>query len=157
MEQKQPFVSIHKLAKIFEKIYAGLDTYQIGELEKELLKMYPSEESEVLFSAGYTEDTNSVGISVYVSNPLTGDNLQKVNFDKLIFEYLIRADISKLPQVLGCLERMERKGGKSDEVDFIPVFYTKDINKHDIHFRIIKSVVAINTTKRRKLSISFLL
>lgn len=139
MEKEKPFVSVHQLAKIFKKIYAGLDTYQLGELDKELVKMYPSDESEILFTLGYSEDTNSVGVSIYVSKPLLAEKVEKMSFDKLMFEYLVRADISKLHQVFRCLEYMERKEGDAYEVDFIPVFYTKAIDKHDIHFRIIKN------------------
>ena len=55
-----------------------------------------------------------------------------------MFEYLLRADIEKLPDVFECIKLMERKEGNKYEVDFIPVFYTEEIDRYDIHFRIIK-------------------
>ena len=139
MEQNQAFVSVHKLTKIFEKIYAGLDTYQLGELDKELVKMYPSEESEVWFYSDYDEEGNSVGISIYITKPLSEEAAQPKSFDKLMSAYLMRADIAKLPKVSSCLGRMEKKVGEGYEVDFIPVHYTKKIDKYNIHFRIIKN------------------
>lgn len=138
MNKDKSLISIHKITKSFQKIYAGLNTQQLEELDKELMKMYPSENSEVLFCSDYGEEENSIGISIYVSAPKTNDNLQKISFDKLVFEYLIRADLSKLMQVSDCLKLMESKGTSQYEIDFVPVFYTKEIDKYDIHFRIVK-------------------
>lgn len=129
-------ISIQKLAKSFEKIYHGLDKNQLEELDKETKKIYPSEESEVFLSTDYSEEENSVGVSIYVSKPLSQNNLPKINFDKLMLEYLLRTDIRKLPVLFECIERMEQKGKNQYKIDFIPVFYTKELDKHDIHFRI---------------------
>ena len=139
MEKEKPLVSVHKLAKSFQKIYAGLNRDQLGELDNELLKMYPANQSEILLFSDYDEEENSVGISIYVTQPLAEENVQKKSFDKLMLEYLIRADISKLPQVFSCLAFMERKEGEDYEVDFIPVSYTKKIDKYNIHLRITKN------------------
>lgn len=139
MENNQTFISIHKLAKAFEKIYKGLNQFQLGELDKELIKMYPSDESEVLFMTGYDEETNSIGVSLYISSPSTETKIEKIDFDKLMFAYLVRADLTKMSQVFECLKLMERKSGEEYEVDFIPVHYTETIDKHSINFRIIKN------------------
>ena len=135
----EKLVSVHKLAKSFQKIYAGLNEQQLEALDKELMKIYPSEESEVLFGSDYGEGENSMGISIYVTQPLMEENLKKISFDKLVFEYLVRADVSKLNQVSECLSLMEIKADDHYEIDFIPVHYTKAINKYDIHLRITKN------------------
>ena len=131
-------ISIHKLTKFFKKIYTGSNPEQLKELEKELMKMYPSEESEVLLSTDYSEDENSVGVSIYVSNPIPQVEATKMDFPALMFQYLSHADTRKLPSVFECLERMEKTGTDCYELDFIPVFYTDEINKYDIHFRIFR-------------------
>ena len=59
--------------------------------------------------------------------------MEKLSFDQLVFEYLIRADISKLAQVASCLKLMENN---NYDIDFMPVFYTEEINKYDTHLRI---------------------
>ena len=137
-EENTKTVSIHKIAKQFEKIYNGLNQEQLEQMDEELLKIHPSEESDVFMSADYDEDENSIGISIFISNPLPQENLQKLSFDKLMFEYLIRADIKKLPTVLECLELMERKGSEQYEIHYMPVFYTEQLGDYDIHFRITK-------------------
>lgn len=139
MEEGKPLVSIHKIAKSFQKICAGLQKQQLEELDKELIKIYPSEDSEVLLQADYEEEENSIGLSIYVSHPLKNDDLEKLSFDQLVFEYLIRADISKLTQVSSCLNLMENQGDNNYDIDFVPVFYTKEIHRHDIHLRISKN------------------
>jgi len=139
MELKKVTVRISLIAKAFAKIYKTIDKQQIAEIETELLKIYPSPESEVLLSADYDDEENSVGVSIYVSKPLPSDMVQKMNFDKLMFEYLLYADISKLHDVFECLQLMERKGSEAYEIDFIPVFYTKEIDSYDINFRILKN------------------
>ena len=139
MDKDKSIVSIHKLTKAFEKIYAGLDEEQLMELDKELSKIYPSEDSEVLLASDYGEEENSVGISIYVSKPLVADQLQSISFDKLVLEYLLRADLSNLIQVSECLQLMESRGENHYDIDFIPVFYTKEIDKYDIHLRISKN------------------
>ncbi|MCB1159080.1 MAG: hypothetical protein H7A25_20045 [Leptospiraceae bacterium] len=137
MENMNTIISLQKLAQIFTKVCRGFKSEQLSKLEEELLKLYPSEESEVLVSADYSEEKNSVGLSIYVSKPLSQENLSKLEWDRLMLEYLLRADVRKLPPVYECLERMERKTPEKYELDFIPVFYTEEIDKHDIHFRII--------------------
>lgn len=87
-------ISIHRLTNFFKKIYLGLNQEQLKELEKELLKIYPSENSEVLFSTDYSEEDNSVGVSIYVSNPISQNDVTKLEFPILISQYLSRADIT---------------------------------------------------------------
>ncbi len=140
MNTNQNTVSIHKLARSFEKIYKGLDKHQISEMDKELIKMYPSKESEVLLSTDYGEEENSMGVSIYVSKPLAKEKLEPISFDKLMFENLIRADISKLTNVSECIELMERKGSNTYEIDFIPVFYNEELKDYYIHFRITRNI-----------------
>lgn len=130
-------ISIKKLALAFEKIYKGIQQYQLDELDKEIIKIYPSTESEVLLSADYEEEENSIGMSIYVSKPQT-ENIEKKTFDKIMFEYLIHADIEKLVNFAECIELMERKQGTNYDIDFIPVFYTQEIGKYDLHIRITK-------------------
>lgn len=142
VEQNQPFVSVYRISEVFEKIYDGLDTYQLDELDKELMKIYPSEESKIWFYADYDEEDNTVGISIYITNPCPlseeEETISPMDFDRLMITYLIRADIGNLPQLACCLGKMEEKQGEEYEIDFIPVHYTKKIDKYNIHFRITK-------------------
>ena len=133
-------VNIKKIATVFEKIHKGIVQFQLDELDKELIKIYPTNESEILLSADYSEDDNSVGISIYVSKPQTSENTENIPFDKIMFEYLIRCDIEKLTNFAECVELMERAKGDKYDIDFIPVFYTKEIDKYDLHLRITKIV-----------------
>jgi hypothetical protein len=131
-------ISIHKLTKVFKKVYLGANQEQLKELEKELMKVYPSEESEVLFSTDYSEEDNSVGISIYVSNPVPATETTKLELPVLMSQYLNYADVRKLPSVFECLERMEQQGKDIYELDFIPVFYNEDLDDHYIHIRFFK-------------------
>ena len=139
MNTQQPVVSMKKIMDVFAKIHKGLNKEQLNELDKELLKIYPSEQSEVLVSTDYSEENNSVGVSIYVSEPKTNTTIQKLPFNQLMSELLQSTDIDKLKNIWKCLELMERTDRNDYEVDFIPVFYTKEINQFDIHFRIIKN------------------
>ncbi|MCP5501129.1 MAG: hypothetical protein H7A25_14575 [Leptospiraceae bacterium] len=138
MENTNKIISLQKLAQIFTKVYRGLNPEQLLKLEEELLKLYPSEESEVLVSADYSEEKNSVGLSIYVSKPFPQENIQKLEWDRLMLEYLLRADVRRLPVVYECLERMERKASEKYELDFIPVFYNDELGDYYIHIRIFK-------------------
>lgn len=143
MNKEKKHISIHKIAQSFHKIYEGLNKEQLKELDKELLKMYPSEHSEVLFFPDYGEEENSMGLSIYVTHPQKDKAVKAINFSQLVLEYLIRADIAKLPQLSLCIELLERKGTNNYEVDFIPAFYNEDIDEYNIHFRITKNEVKL--------------
>lgn len=145
MNKEKKHISIHKLAQSFQKIYAGLDKTQLTALEEELLKMYPSEQSEVLFFPDYGEEENSMGLSIYVTHPKKEKVIEKVNFDQVIFKYLIRADVAKLPQLSFCIELLEQRGTDKYEVDFIPVFCNEAIDEYNIHFRITKNEVKLES------------
>ena len=138
MDTEKTIVNIKKLARAFDKIYKGIAQNQLDELNKELLKIHPTDDSEVLLFADYDEEENSMGLSIYVSNPDTDEELEALSFDKLMFEYLLLADITKLSNVWECIELMERSEGEDYDMDFIPVFYTKEIDKYDLHIRITK-------------------
>ena len=138
MQNNKSRQSIKKLALVFEKIDKGAQQFQLSELNKELLKIYPSSESELSLSADYSEDDNSVGISIYVSKPQTDKLTQAIPFGKLMFEYLIRADIKKLVNFAECIELMERKTANKYDIDFIPVFYNDELGDYYIHLRITK-------------------
>ncbi len=138
MDTDRQIVNIKKTAKAFDKIYKGIEKHQLDELDKELVKIYPTDESEVLISTDYDEEENSVGVSIYVSKPQTSENEQIITFDKLMFEYLIYADIAKLTHVWECIKLMERKKGDKYDLDFIPVFYNDDLGDYYIHCRITK-------------------
>lgn len=131
-------LNIKKLSKAFDKIYRGIDKQQLDELDKELIKIYPTDDSEVLLSTDYDEEENSVGVSIYISKPETDKNLQKISFGELMFQYLIYADLNKIDDVWECIELMERKQGDKYDVDFIPVFYNDDLGDFYIHLRITK-------------------
>ena len=139
MEKDNPTVNVHKIAKAFRQFYKGLEQYQLDALEKELLNMYPSEDSEVMIFTGYDEEDNSIGVSLFVTNAIQVEGKQKMDFNQLLLEYLIRMDIERMDQLDNCIRLMERKEGDSYEVDFIPVSYNKRIDKYNIHFRIIKN------------------
>lgn len=138
MDTNKATININSLIKKFEKIYKGLNKEQLTELDKELSKIYPSEQSEVLIAADYDNDENSMGLDIFISQPLSTTTVKNINFDKLMQEYLIRADINKLTNVVKCLELMENKGKNNYEIDFIPVFYNDDLKNYYFHSRITK-------------------
>ncbi len=138
MLKEEKKVSVKKIEMICNKIANGIEKFQLYELDKELLKIYPTDNSEVFLATDYDEDDNSVGISIYVSNPQTEEEVKPISFNKLLFEYLILTDIQKLTNVWECLELMERKSGDKYDLDFIPVFYTEEINMYDLNLRITK-------------------
>lgn len=138
MTANQDIISVQKLITHFDTIYKSINKTQVEKLENELLKMHPSHKSEVFISSDYSEEENSVGISIYISEPKTGNEKKPLAFDTLMQEYLIKADISKFKQVYECLELMSKKGNENYEVDFIPVFYNDELKDYYIHIRIIK-------------------
>ena len=138
MEKDNPTVSVHKIAKAFQKMHKGLVQYQLDALEKELLNMYPSEESEVMIFTDYDEEENSIGVGLYVSKAIQVKAAEKIDFDQLMLEFLKRMDISRMAQLYSCIGLMERKEGTDYELDLIPVHYSKNIDKHTINFRIFK-------------------
>jgi len=140
MNTPKTILNIKNLALAFEKIFKGIEKLQLDELDKELIKIYPSNNSQVLLSTDYDDDENSVGLSIYVSNPTSENNLQKIEFDKLMFQYLIYADITKLNDIWECIQLMERKDGDKYDLDFIPVFYNDQLGDYYIHCRITKNI-----------------
>ena len=134
---KNPF-TVFKMMQIFNKIEKGAHTEHLAALSEELLKIHPTDESEVYLTTDYDNEEYSVGASIYVSNPLAAENVKPIPFGKLMKEYLLRSDVNKLQYIAECLELMERTDGDQYDVDFIPVFYTEEIGSHDIHFRITK-------------------
>lgn len=138
MEQEsENFLSVWQLAKQFEKIYQGLDKTQVQVLEQELLKMYPSDQSQVWIFSGYSEDDNLIGMNIGISQALDETKTAK-SFNELMKNYLFYADIQKLKGVSECINLMERKTGKRYEVDLIPAFYHHELKEYHIHFRITK-------------------
>ncbi len=141
MKDSKEQVNITKLAKAFGKIYKGLDKEQVSMIVKEEMnKVIPSENSEVYMTASYDEKDNSIGINIYISNPLAKEDVKEQNFDKIMFEYLLRADIEKLPGVMESIKLMESKGTDNYSIDSIPVSYTKELGDYYFHFRIIKKL-----------------
>lgn len=139
MEESKPIISVHKIIQFFSKAATKLDEQQLKALDEELKKIYPTEKSEVSLTSSYSEEDNSIGISIFLSHPIQEEPVVALSFNQLMSEYLIRADIAKLPQVFDCINLLEKKEGQQYTVDFIPVFYTEAINKHDIHLRISKN------------------
>lgn len=139
MEESKPIISVHKIIQFFSKAAIKLDEQQLKALDEELKKIYPTEKSEVSLTSSYSEEDNSIGISIFLSHPIQEEPVVTLSFNQLMSEYLIRADIAKLPQVFDCINLLEKKEGQQYTVDFIPVFYTEAINKHDIHLRISKN------------------
>lgn len=140
MEKTKDIVNIKKLELAFNKIYQGIEKYQSDELNKELVKMYPTDDSEVMLSAGYDEEENSMGIGIYVSKPKTDKEPDIIPFNQLMFEYLLRTDIEDLGNIMECIDLMERKSGNKYDVDFIPVFYNDELDNYYIHYRITKNI-----------------
>jgi len=141
MNTKKETVSIFRIAKAFEKIYKGLNKEQISIIEQqEMVKVVPSNKTEVHIGVGYEDEGNSIGLSIYVSNPKKSPNPQKVRFDKLMFEYLLKSDVERLTNVMECINLMERKGKNSYTIDGIPVFYSEDLGDYYLHLRIKKEL-----------------
>ena len=134
---KNPF-TVFKMIQIFDKIEKGAHAEHLAVLSEELQKMHPTDESEVFFSTDYSVDENSVGVSIYVSNPIATEKAKPMPFGKLMTEYLLRSDVTELSNTAQCLNLIERADGNEYDVDFIPVFYTEEIDKHDINIRITK-------------------
>ena len=130
---EKPALSLLKMIRAFEKIGRGIAPFPLGELEKELLKMQPSEESEVSFFADYDEEDHSLGLSIYVSLPLAEEKPEKCSFGMMMHDYLLRADLKNLPAVWNCLQMTEQKEGETYEIDFIPVFFNEELG--DFYFR----------------------
>lgn len=138
MEKNNSTVNVHNIAKAFQRFHKGLEQRQLHALEKELMNMYPSEDSEVMIFTGYDEKGNSIGVSLFVTKAIKVEEKQKMGFNQLMLEYLIRMDIERMDALNNCIRLMERKEGDQYEVDFIPVSYNKRIDKYSLHFRIIK-------------------
>jgi len=142
MTANTPQVDVYKIAKAFEKISKGFKGKHLDELniitEQEFSKLVPSENSEVYIASGYTPDDNRLSISVYVTNPKKNPNKEELRFEKFMFELLIRADISKLPTLVKCLDMMQLEESDSYFIDGIPAFFDKSLNEYYIHFIIVK-------------------
>lgn len=136
-QEQQEFLSVWQIAQQFEKIYQGIDKTQVQVLEQELLKMYPSEKSQVWIFSDYGEDDNSIGLDIGISEALKNVDTPKT-FAQLMQNYLIYTDLQKLTGLAECIKLMERKAGEKYEVDLIPVFYHDELKNHHIHLRIIK-------------------
>ena len=130
--------TIYNITKAFEKVFEGTDKLRCNALDNELIKIQPSENSQVLLSTDYDEEENSVGLSIYVSNPQTGNHLVPLSFDKLMYQFLIRTQVSKLENIWECISLMERKEGNKYSIDFIPVFYNNELDDYYLHLRITK-------------------
>ncbi len=133
-------ISIHKIKKAFEKIYAGMDKTLVPELENEIHQLVPSDTSEVYMVAGYDEQDNRIGVSVYVSNPLNKADIKDMHFDEIFYQWLLKANITKLPDVMECIDYMERKGTDRYEIGFINVSYNKGLGDHCFNFSITKEL-----------------
>ncbi len=141
MNDSTPKISVLKLSQAFDKIYKGLDKMQVTALEtEELYKIIPSDKTEVFMASDYDNDDNSIGLSVFVSNPRKEINPNEKCFDKIMSEYLIRADISKFANIMQCINLMERKGTDKYSIDFIPVSYNDELKDYYLQFTITKEL-----------------
>lgn len=142
MDNKKQAVNIYKLAKAFEKIYKGFSGKQKEELniiERDVLaKAIPSENSEVYMLSGYDEEYNSISIDVYVTNSQTEANQKDITLDKIMFEYLLRADITKLSNISECIDLMDNAGSDKYSIDGIPASFDSELNEYYLHFVITK-------------------
>ncbi len=144
MNDTKQSISIYKLAKAFEKMSKGFSGKSKEELaiieQQEMSKIIPSENSEVYMVADYDNDENSIGLSIYVSNPLEKKQIKEIHFNKIMFEYLLRADINKLKNIMECIDLMENKGKDNYSIDGIPVFYSKKTDDYYFQIRITKEL-----------------
>ncbi len=141
MNNNSTKISVFKLSQAFEKIYKGLNKMQVTALEtEELFKVIPSHSTEVFMASGYDNDDNTIGLSVYISNPLKENNSQIKSFDKIMNEYLQRSDTSRFENIMQCINLMESKGKDKYTLDFIPVFYNEDLKEYYLHLSITKEL-----------------
>jgi len=142
MTANTPQVDIFKISKAFEKISKGFKGKHLDELniitEQEFSKIVPSETSDVYIVSGYSIDDKTLGLNVYVSNPKQNPTKEELRFEKFMFELLIRADISKLPTLVKCLDMMQLEESDNYYIDGIPAFFDKNLNEYYIHFIIVK-------------------
>ncbi len=141
MNDNKQQISIAKLAKAFEKIHKGLNKEQVNVIVKEeMSKVIPSENSEVYMTADYDDEENSMGMSIYVSNPLPMQDIKELHFDKIMFEYLIRTDFNKLSDIMECINLLEHKGSDYYTIDGTPVFYAKELKDYCFQITITKEL-----------------
>lgn len=138
MNKEKPIINIKKLTDTFTNISQGIEKHQLDEFYKEIIKIYPSYDSEVLISTDYDEEENSVGFSIYVSKPKADIKQSEINFSNFMSECLLLSDVNKLANIWNCLELMEQKQGDKYDLDFIPVFYNNELGDYYIHGRIKK-------------------
>ena len=127
--------SVHSLNKAFTKIYKGLEPEYVTRMEEEMLKIVPSDESEVFLKAGYDEEENTCTFNVYVSKPKKTE-IDNLHFDDIVFQWLLMADVEQLPSWLSCINYMERAEGDLYEIDGIPTHYNEDLGDFYFHFSI---------------------
>jgi len=131
-------ININSVLVAFDKICSGLNPQRVSVMEKELQKMVPSAESEVLIKTGYSDNDNTLSINLFVNKVLSVDKLDVTDLNKILRKMILKADISELSNVKLCIDMMERKKGDVYVIDGIPAFYDDESDDFYIHITITK-------------------
>lgn len=126
------------LLDLFDKVSEQAQEMQLNEISKELSKIYPSEISLVTMMGDYDEQDNSVGLSIYVSDPALPEGVEEMDFYTFFAASLMLVEPAKLKNILACFTLMERKDGEKYDIDFVPVFFSDKLNEYYFHCRITK-------------------
>ena len=135
MPETEQKVSVDSLHKAFQKISAGLDPVKLSRIEKEMRKIVPTENSEVIAMPGYIDEDNRLSISLYISEVQEVSNLK---FDDIIEKLLKKISIDKLDILNKCVLRLESKGTKYD-IDATEIRYSDSVNSYNTELYIFKA------------------
>ncbi len=131
-------ISIDSIAALFTKMYQRLPQKALTVIEKELAKIVPTASSRVLFSAGFSEDDNTLIINIFVTNPNKNTAQDTITFTSVLSLLLQYAEINKLSDVMDCIHRLERSSGDDYIIDGIPVTFNEDTGMYYFRFTITK-------------------
>lgn len=131
-------INIDSIASSFTKMYEGLSADALPGIEKELAKIVPSASSKVLLSAGFDENNSTLIINIFVTNPQKNVEPDTITFSSVLSLLLQFSEIKKLPDVMDCIDRLERNFGDNYTIDGIPVSYNEDTGMYYFRFTITK-------------------
>jgi len=141
MENTSASVNVYELGKLFTIIYNSINKKQLAKAYPELRKLVPSETSEVFMSGGCCVDDNIMTFSVYISNPKKEEEVGEIQFDKLIFDWLMRNDTIKVKHVDNAVRAIVLNDQIAEKynIEFTPVRYNDELGDYVFHFVIYKT------------------
>ena len=111
-KEKKSNINVATILQSFAKIHAGLQEKYLSVVEKEISRIMPLPESEVVTMAGYGEEENEMSMTFFVSKLQDAEISTEHKFMDTITALLMKTDIEKLVHVHDCLRLLEKKGAK---------------------------------------------